>query len=60
MSDPIELQYFKDFLKKDYDAAVQLLWEQHCKSPDVYPWPPTLDQIKQEIRDRQASNRDAR
>lgn len=53
MSDPIELQYFKDFLKKDYDAAVQTLWESHCKNHEEYPWPPTLKQIKKEIARRQ-------
>lgn len=44
--DAIELQYFKDFQKKDYDAAVSVLWEEHCAGHFDH-WPPTVEQIKE-------------
>lgn len=46
----LEEQYFKDFEKKDYDAALNTLWEEHCAGH--IGWPPTLEQVKKEMESR--------
>lgn len=46
----IEDLYAKDFGNTSaYTSAKTILWEKHCKYPDRYPWPPTLEDIKKEI-----------
>jgi len=49
----IEDRYFNDFGKCDYTAAVHYLWENHNKygaSGACPTWPPTLEQIKKEMK----------
>lgn len=55
MSDEIERRYFQDFGKADYETALQVLWEEHCRGPrgGCPNWPPTLNQVKKEIENIQ-------
>jgi hypothetical protein len=47
----IEDRYFNDFCVKDYEAAIHSLWEDHCAGYSNCPtWPPTLEQVKKEIK----------
>ena len=55
MAKTIEEQYFEDFGKKEYTAAIHSLWEDHNqygRLGNVPTWPPTLEQVKKEVEDR--------
>lgn len=39
---------FKDVFKQEFNDAIQILWEEHCKYKSK-PWPPSFEDVKKEI-----------
>ena len=56
MAKSIEEKYFEDFGEIDYSAAIHSLWEDHNQygqNGSVPNWPPTLEQVKKAVKERQ-------
>jgi hypothetical protein len=40
------------WFEQEYNNAIALLWEKHCKYPQEQPWPPSATEIQEALEDR--------